>query len=198
LQNQSGQDLTLFFNQWYYGGGYPTYHLQWNQGDDYNLKLYVEQETSIPESVPFFSMPIPIQFFGEGQDSIIRFDNDYNGQFFTVTLPFKVDSVSFDPDLHLISFDNTVVRVPGFEDESLSLFPNPSGDEVNLFYSSGFIPTEINIYDLAGREIFSSAIDANRYLGKYPLHANTFSAGIYFIKVKNDWSTKTLKWVKAK
>ena len=198
LQNQSGQDLTTFFNQWYYGGGYPTYHLQWNQGDDNNLKLYVEQETSIPESVPFFSMPIPIQFIGEGQDSIVRFENNLNGQFFTVTLPFKVDSVSFDPDLHLISFDNTVVRVPGFEDESLSLFPNPSGDDINLFYSSGFIPTEINIYDLAGREIFSSAIDANRYLGKYSLHANTIAAGIYFIKVKSVWSTKTLKWVKAK
>ena len=198
FENQSGQDVTLFFNQWYYGAGYPTYHLQWNQNAENNLKLYVEQETSIPQSVAFFSMPIPVQFIGEGKDSIVRFENDMNGQLFSVTLPFKVDSVSFDPDLHLISFDNTIVRVPGFDDVTLSLFPNPSADNINLFFSAAFVPREISIYDLAGREIYSSIIEVNRNLGVYPIKASTVAAGIYLIKVKDDYGEKILKWVKAK
>ncbi len=198
LQNQSGQDVTSFFNQWYYGAGYPTYHLQWNQNAENNLKMYVEQETSIPQSVTFFSMPIPVQFIGEGKDSIVRFENDVNGQLFSITLPFKVDSVLFDPDLHLISFDNTVVRVPGFDDVTISLFPNPSSDNINLFFSAAFVPKEIDIYDLSGREIYSSSIEVNRNLGVYPINAGTIAAGIYLVKVKDDYGEKILKWVKAK
>jgi aminopeptidase N len=29
LESASGQDLTTFFNQWYYNQGYPTYNLSW-------------------------------------------------------------------------------------------------------------------------------------------------------------------------
>lgn len=197
FENQSGQDLNEFFNQWYYGGGYPSYHLQWKQNNNNSVSVYVEQETSIPESIQFFSMPIPIQFIGDGYDTIVRFENAFNGQLFSVDLPFKVDSVSFDPNLNLISFDNTVVRVPGFNDASLSLFPNPTSSDLNLFYSVDFIPVSISIVDEAGRELFSSEIIADRYSGKYPIHANSISAGIYFIKVKSEWSERTLKWVKA-
>ncbi len=201
FQNQSGQDLTQFFNQWYYNAGYPTYHLQWNQNDEKSVSIYVDQETSIPANipanVPFFSMPIPIEFIGDGYDTIVRFDNNINGQLFKVELPFKVDSVAFDPDLHLVSFDNTVVRVPGFEDGSLSLFPNPSSNDFNLFFSVGFIPKSISITDETGRELFYSEIEVDRYAGKYSMHTNSIAAGIYFIKVKSEWTEKILKWVKA-
>lgn len=197
LQNQSGQDLTLFFNQWYYASGYPTYHLQWNQNEKKSISIYVEQETTNSQTVSFFAMPIPIEFIGEGYDTIIRFDNDFNGELFSVDLPFIVDSVAFDPELHLISFDNTVVRVPGFDDASLSLFPNPSSSEINLFFSIDFIPKSIAITDATGRELFSTAIEVDRYTGKYSIHANTFAAGIYLIKVKSEWSERILKWVKT-
>ncbi len=201
FQIQSGQNLTAFFEQWYYNAGYPSYHLQWVQNNQKSVSVYVEQETSIPESDPqyvaFFAMPVPIQFIGEGYDTIVRFDNDFNGQLFKVDLPFIVDSVAFDPDLHLISFDNTVVRVPGFEDGSLSIFPNPSSSDINLFFSVDFIPKSISIIDETGRELFTSEIVVDRYAGKYSIHANTIAAGIYFIIVKSEWNEKIVKWVKA-
>jgi aminopeptidase N len=32
MEAQSGLNFTQFFNQWYYGQGYPTFSVSWNQG----------------------------------------------------------------------------------------------------------------------------------------------------------------------
>ena len=198
FETTSGENLSEFFNEWYYTAGYPTYHLQWNQSYDNIVSLYLEQETNYPQSITFFSMPVPVQFIGEGQDSIVRFENTMNGQKFSVALPFKVDSVSIDPDLHLISFDNTVSRNPGFGESSLSLFPNPSAETTNLFYSSDFIPKSISIANAMGQQLFSDEINTDSRTTVYQLHAATLPAGIYFITVCSEWEIKILKWVKIK
>jgi aminopeptidase N len=31
LNKLAQQDLTYFFNQWIYGEGYPSFHVQWKQ-----------------------------------------------------------------------------------------------------------------------------------------------------------------------
>ena len=60
FENTSGQNLTSFFNEWYYNQGYPSYQLAWSQAGN-AVTLTVNQTQSDP-SVSFYDMPIPVQF----------------------------------------------------------------------------------------------------------------------------------------
>jgi hypothetical protein len=53
-------------------------------------------------------MPVPIRFVGGGHDTTIVFNHTFSGQVFTVPINFTVSTVTFDPNLWLISKNNTV------------------------------------------------------------------------------------------
>jgi aminopeptidase N len=55
--------LTEFFNDWYYGEGYPVYSLKYS-GDNSRTELVLSQSTSHP-SVDFFEMPVPVRVYNE-------------------------------------------------------------------------------------------------------------------------------------
>jgi aminopeptidase N len=107
LENASGINLSGFFADWFYGQGYPSYQLTWMQNGFYQVNIQLNQTSSHP-SVPFFEMPVPVRFSGQGQDSIVRLEHLYSGQQFQVVLPFLVEQVVIDPDLWLVSANNTV------------------------------------------------------------------------------------------
>lgn len=109
LEAAAGQDLTEFFNDWYYGQGFPSYQINWDNADN-TIVLEVSQITSHP-SVSFFEMPLPVFVTGaNGQTAMLRLDHTSNGQVFTADLPFKPVSVTFDPDLWLLSNNNIVQK----------------------------------------------------------------------------------------
>ncbi|TAK43124.1 MAG: peptidase M1 [Saprospiraceae bacterium] len=134
FESLSGIDLTSFFNDWFYGQGYPSYQIS-AVADGYDLALSVGQTTSHP-SVDFFEMPIPVKVSGEGQDTILRLDHTFSGQTFMVTLPFKASAVEFDPDLWLISKDNTVdFTLTGTAEAgqvAVDVYPNPANEVVHI------------------------------------------------------------------
>ena len=108
LENTSGQNLTNFFNQWYYNQGYPSYQVYWYQnGNSVILKI---NQTQSHASVSFFEMPVPVHFKATGHDTTIVFNHTFSGQVFNCTLDFAVSTVAFDPDLWILSKNNTVIN----------------------------------------------------------------------------------------
>ncbi|MCP3929027.1 MAG: T9SS type A sorting domain-containing protein [Bacteroidetes bacterium] len=133
LEAQGEIELTEFFDDWFYGEGYPSYLTEWWYQDDI-IHLKVTQGTS-HESVDFFEMPIPIQFFGEEQDTILVFDHTFSGQHFNAELPFKVLDVQFDPELWILSAnDSTLVSTKNLQElqGQIQLSPNPTSDFIRL------------------------------------------------------------------
>ena len=95
LEAVSGLNLTEFFNDWFYGQGWPTYDIEWaNNGPQVNIK--VNQTQSHP-SVSFFEMPIPITFSDGTNEETVILDNTFDGQIFFRTLGFTPTSADFDP-----------------------------------------------------------------------------------------------------
>jgi hypothetical protein len=136
-------DLTGYFNDWYFGEGYPSYQVGWWQTGD-TVRISIGQTQSHP-SVDFFELPVPVLFRGAGHDSIIWFDHSMQGELFTVLLPYAVDTLLVDPGFELITASNTVSGVstepsPG----QWNVYPNPTtgsftvtlprstGDEITL------------------------------------------------------------------
>lgn len=72
MEAVSGVDLTEFFEQWYFGSGYPTYSAEWNLMNDI-VFVQINQTTSDPSVTPFFTNPIDIRITRTGMsDTIVR------------------------------------------------------------------------------------------------------------------------------
>ena len=160
LEQQSGRDLSDYFSRWYAGEGYPSYTVVWSQNAANEVSISLNQITSVPTSVAFFPLPVPVQFVGAGgKDTIIVLDNIYPGQHFTVQPGFKAALLKVDPDLWLISSGNLVTKVSG-TDEALSplnawsVSPNPATTELSLRLDARLsAPLQVSLYSPDGKRL---------------------------------------------
>ncbi len=67
MEEASGKDLSEFFDDWYYGEGFPNYKIRYAQADGAVI-VRINQILS-HSSVDFFEMPIPLRLLGEESDT---------------------------------------------------------------------------------------------------------------------------------
>jgi aminopeptidase N len=197
LEQASGQDLEAFFDDWYYGQGYPSYTIMWSQEGNGPLQVTVEQETS-NAAVDFFEMPLPIKVIGKNQEQMVTLEHEFSGQSFTVDVPFEVSDIQFDPDLWILTGNNQVVFTTSNEeqnvaDNALIIFPNPVKDrlqvqtndpdlqiqEAEIFYPSGQLVKKINLEDLSET-----------------INVAELPAGVYILRIKTEKSLITKRFMK--
>lgn len=175
----SGMDLDVFFAEWMYGEGYPEYQVTWNQTNN-TLFLQLEQQTTVPSSVPFYHMPVEVLITFTDGDTLLRMDNDSSKQLYTFKAERKIINIEFDPRNGILN-EETVTRdlKLGLEANfgtNVGVFPNPTTDEwkiVNLDPEADMILT-----DMSGKVLWSGrannigmAISASSYArGMYLLH----------------------------
>ncbi len=199
LENASGLNLTNFFNEWYYNQGYPSYQVRWTQSGN-NLIVKINQTQSHP-SVSFFDMPVPIRFQGPSLDTIIVFNHTSSGQIFNTTITQNINTVTFDPDLWILSANNTVVHDVSLginnadaTDFSVEVYPNPGTDAVSVHYLTAEVAdVNFTITDVAGKTVLSEVFK-NETVGS---HLHTFNttmlcSGTYYCELKTNKSKKVL------
>ncbi len=195
LEAQSGQDLTEFFEDWFYGEGYPSYQIdytpQYNQQS--NLVHLIIRQTTSHSSVDFFEMPIPLRFeSNDGRDTTVVLDHRFSGQEFLVELPFEVGEVSFDPDLWLISANNQINVILVSTDEldqlanQVHLFPNPANDFLTVDIKKLPVKVwQIDIFDTKGSFVARQQVTNNFET----LDVSEFSSGMYLLRLQTDAGT---------
>lgn len=184
--------LTEFFNDWYYGEGFPVYSLYYSDAGEgrYNLRL---MQTPSHESVSFFEMPVPVRLYSADRtDSLdVKLVHSENNQEFTIEPGFVVDEVLVDPDYWLISSVAEVVNVPLLEwNQNLLLYPNPVRDELNIYLPGNGNIQSIELFDLHGK----SLIQLEGHRNVVPL--NSVPKGVYLVKVKTDGKQFTRRIVR--
>ena len=148
--------LTEFFDDWYYGEGFPSYALEWSPIGG-GIALTLTQSQSHP-SVSFYEMKVPIRLLGENEEVDVTLTNMSNGESFFIPTDFVVNEVVFDPDLWLLSTQNTVVLKSS---DSIDIYevraiPNPATEVVSLFtFNPAFNPERLEVIDASGRLIFA-------------------------------------------
>ncbi len=188
LEGQSGQDLTEFFEDWFYGEGYPSYQIEWAQSENI-VQLIIKQSTS-HASVDFFEMPIPVQFKGaNGEVQTLRFEHTVSSQTFEVNIPFKVTEVIFDPDLWLISANNQVNQVLTATQElqklaaQVQVFPNPAKDQMIIDWKN--IATtvwQIDLFDTKGSLVRRIQVTDHQKT----LDVSELSSGLYALRIQTE------------
>lgn len=173
METASGLSLTEFFDDWYYGQGFPTYQALWNQSAG-NVYIQINQTPSHP-SVSFFDIPLPIQFSdANGNDTIVVVNPTFSGQVFSIPLPFSPITATFDPAYwilckHTISLNSNIGISIEKDIAFTHSYPNPTQDKLHI--SSIKAPFTANLYDLQGKLLQSetiTALESDISLAKYP------------------------------
>ncbi len=191
LEAVSGQDLTEFFKDWFYGQGYPSYLVQVGLGDVLNrIGICLSQTTSHP-SVDFFKMPVPLLLKNRnGADTTIVLDHTRDYQCFDIELPdgFHLDTVIVDPDYWLVSANNKVVFTTSTKDiqqlaAQIQIYPNPAHSELTIdFKNFSAKVLQAAIFDAKGSLVKPISITNNLET----VDISNISSGIYILKVQTD------------
>lgn len=99
MEEASGLELELFFEQWLYSPGYPSYSVgySWNE-ESKMVELLVEQTNAENEGIPLFSNPIEIRLILDEDKSISKkIKMETKKQAFYFSLDSKPKNVNFDP-----------------------------------------------------------------------------------------------------
>jgi aminopeptidase N len=103
----SGQDLTVFFEQWVFKGtGRPSYEYSWvadeydgqEQSGAYMLRLTVEQKQNDKDNWELFKMPVRITVVSDKGEEELVFYNDQKKQVFSHPVKGKPTKVYLDRD----------------------------------------------------------------------------------------------------
>ncbi len=178
-------NLTDFFDQWYYGEGYPEYKiiLEHNTKDSV---VFTISQTTTHSSVEFYSLKIPLQFEGDGKTRAQTFLNTVNNQRYVYKPGFKVEEVVLDPGYTILAphrgyLEEKMVNQERFKEDSLKVSPNPVMDSFEVHSPIEFEVRNIEFYDLSGKFVLRKEI--NRTLRKHSVNISKLPAGQYVARI---------------
>jgi aminopeptidase N len=204
LESTTGKDFTEFFNQWYFGEGYPIYNIHWWQIND---TLYVNsvQSTSTATTL-FFTTPIHIKLNYVGGDTAIQVIQVSGNQTFQITTPYSISGIEVDPDnwilnkstVYATDVDDNFINEIGY---SLSQnYPNPFNPSTKISWQSpvGSWQT-LKVYDILGNEVVT-LVNEYKNSGSYSIEFNAshLASGIYYYQLRAGDFVETMKMVLMK
>jgi len=179
----TGKDWDYFFDQWYYGEGYPIFDFEWFY--DENLKeFHLSSTQTTSSSTPKFQMLFDVKLnFEDGTDTIVRFEQDHLFNFFISPQEKKVYSVEIDPDNWTMEEVHSLILDISEEEESPAYFtmgPNPASDYLNIYFKNNSgTQRVISITDLSGRVLRQTKTQSS----KTTLDVSGLAKGTYFVRV---------------
>lgn len=194
VEDISGEDFTDFFDQWYFGEGYPTYSIVWNQTEE-GLNMNVTQTASFPSVTPLFKMDMEYRVATTELDTVIRLHHDANFTQFTIPLEGEVGAIMVDPNNWVLNKTGSIT-VGIEETENLAYFsygPNPAREYLNLYMAnSSNTRLDVSILDVTGRVMQASQESGD----VIKLNIADLPKGSYLIRVLSGEQAYTKRFVK--
>jgi aminopeptidase N len=136
-ETQTSINATQFFNQWYYGEGYPTFDASYNFVNNTAIIKSI-QTTSTPSSVPVFITPMEYKIKRKNAlDTFVRVMHTNNTETYMFAMKDTVIGVFVDPNNWVMnritgpshqdtSLTDVGIKQKKAEAVDLSVTPNPS------------------------------------------------------------------------
>ena len=184
MQAISGIDYTPFFEQWYFGEGYPSYSVRWNQiGQD--LLIEVSHTASKPTVTPTFTNPLDLRFLRQGtNDTLIRFNINSNAQqFYIEDFGTLSSTIYIDPanwilnKIGTVSEDNTLSLQVAESESPLMIIPNPNNGIFSLANQKSDL--WIKVFTMQGKCILDKLITINE-----GIDLQAFGNGSFLVEIK--------------
>ncbi|MDX2432433.1 MAG: M1 family aminopeptidase, partial [Bacteroides sp.] len=151
LEAESQQDFTAFFQQWYYGEGFPRFRLSWQQTGD-TLRVKSEQTSTAPDITPLFQVPFELELLiAGGEKKRIRLMQNKNLEEYMVRIEGRIEDVIFDPDNYLLETSGVIQELPA--EVAYRYGPNPVTADLFLQFPNAGPFETVRITNMAAQEI---------------------------------------------
>ncbi len=181
-EQELGQDIDTFVNQWIYSEGFPTFSATWNQTGSW-ASINLEQTTSVPSSVSCFATPIELKLTGPQGDTTVLVYNNQNSQTYSFYWEKPMTGMEIDPaewllrDIGNIDQDVTLA-LDAISKTDIKVYPNPATDSWNI---SGLATgSRITVKDISGRIVFANEKISS---GELNIAANNYPTGMYLLSI---------------
>jgi aminopeptidase N len=181
LEQFTNRDFSIFFNQWFYGEGYPTFNVTWNQVND---TVYVNSNQTVSSTTPLFVTPLELKLTTGNGDTIVRVQQTKNDTWFKIPLKSGVSAIAVDPNNWLVNKSTSAkdVTITGLKEagwSSLSFYPNPVIDVLHINQPSS---TEVHIFDQLGREVMAAQLVSGE------LKVGQLMPGVYVLRMQDGFA----------
>lgn len=192
LNETTGTDFTGFFDQWFFGEGYPIFNIDWTETDGVFDYISV-QSASAADITPFFEMKYPIRvFLKDGTDTTLEIDHMQPLATITVNLGKGVDSIQVDPDLWVLKEIASINNInEAGSDRKFSVYPNPAYDRL-FIRSQGNPALKGTLFSVSGKELITFAGDQ----AVLELDIRDLDPGLYLIELEWEKETIIKKFIK--
>lgn len=195
METTTSMNLDDFFNEWYFGEGYPIYKIKWNESEG-GLLLNVKHTTST-QTTPYFSTPLELKIsrFNNLPDTIIKVEVPSNDFYIHIPDFDQIKNiVKINPNNWVICKVNSIskdvnmqVSVAEIEKEDeFKIYPIPANDFLNIEADQEG-KYQIEVLDDFGRILMKQAFENG-----YQLSTSTFSSGDYIIRITNEQSNEKI------
>jgi aminopeptidase N len=176
LNTTTGRDYTWFFNQWFYGEGFPVYTINWHQKGD---SLYIESnQVGTSAQTPFFRATLDFKIVAEhGRDTTIQLFNSRPVEQFAIPFKSGIKRIKFNPEKWLLC-TSTVQKTSNNLSKVQVTFNNTLG----LAFAT---PAKRTIYvtNLDGEKILERSVSGKNC----KIDTTKIKSGIYNIQIaEND------------
>jgi len=189
LNETSGRQFDWFFEQWYYGQGYPEFNLTWWQTTD-SLFITAEQKGSSP-ATPFFRTTLDIGLaLEDGENSSLRIAYDSPSQTIQIPMNQRVLDVIPDPANWIVDISQVVHNYS--TNAYFSVNPNPFEDQLKIVFNTGAAERDIILTDINGRLV--DRVTSYSWTVNIPTHG--LAPGVYLLRVlagKDEYSAKVVR-----
>lgn len=196
VEDMSGQDFDTFFDQWYYGEGFPTYDITYfNQENDLDIHFSQMASTNNPS---FFEMLMEYELtFEDGHDTIVQVYHTQPEQIETYSnlIAEHGNLVDIEADPQNFTLDKTgsisVSNEQISESPVFSFYPNPVKDNITFVFDSQTTKA-ISLYDISGNLVYKTDIRGKQKT----ISLRDFPRGIYFVDAESDNGVSRKKLIK--
>jgi aminopeptidase N len=186
VEKHTGKDFQWFFDQWYYGKGFPVFVTSWRQVGD-TLLLNSTQTASGGEP-EFFRTHMDYRIFfkdGETKDFSVLYEKPE--EVFRYIAKEEVSYVQIDPDSNVLK--NAIVYKYADMRKIFTASPNPFRNTLNIVFGNNTKKHDVSITAIDGKVIYSQSHTS----GSVSLDLPYLRPGIYLLQITEDGNKYTEK-----
>ena len=190
IETTSGLDFTNFFNQWYFGEGYPIFDIYWTQNEDTIIINSIQTTSTTVTSL--FVTPVEYKLVFSAGDTIIKVYQTQNDQTFKIYMPFTVNNLEVDPNNWLLNkvgvIHNSVNKI-NTNGNYFLIYPNPAEDFLYIEVLNDNKEFYFEIIDIFGKSVYNKIINTNKEI----IDISNYSKGVYIVRVNGEDAIKVEK-----
>jgi aminopeptidase N len=196
-----GKSLNAYFDQWYYGKGFPVFTAKWNQQSN-KAYFILSQSNALTSVSNFFTLPIPVVFKSNQGDTTMYLTMKNTTDTFQFNLSQPINTIEIDPQSWLLRTVGTIVKDETIysalhdidEPLQVNIFPNPVKEEVTIQSFSNLNGALVEVIDITGKKLQMKVV--NEMSHRLTIPFKDLKPGIYFIHVQLNGKSQTLKLMK--